>query len=718
MATNLRATQLTALRCVPVEIIDRNPWADDDPALRFLDELATHVSLAPLHEVLNKVVLFATGFIKSDSCFVYVWEGDELVLRASKTPHPEIVDRLKIKLGEGITGWVAENRKPVAVSSNAWKDPRFKLFNELPEDRFESFLSVPIVTRGHVVGVINLQNQEPHQYSTREITLVSTIGAFVGAEIEMARLEVESAQDVIERQKAEDRFHKAFAANPEPITIATISEERYIDVNESFLRVTGFRRDEVIGRTSLELNFWGQLDDRTRLIAALERQGHVRDLEITFHTRSGEQRTGLNSAEVIEVGGQKCVLAIMKDITERKALEKQLRQAQKMEAIGRLSGGIAHDFNNLLGVIMGYCELLIDQLDDGASRKHSEQILKAAERAAALIRQLLAFSRQQVVETKTLNLNTVLADMARMLPRLIGAHIELCTSLDPALGQVRADQSQIEQIILNLAVNARDAMPNGGKLMMETSNSQVDEEQALMHPPMIPGNYAMLVVTDTGVGMDAQTQAHIFEPFFTTKELGKGTGLGLATVYGSVKQSGGYIWVYSEPGLGTTFRIYLPLVSETVQEIRAGAAVPGILARGTETILLVEDEESLRILTRTILEENGYSVLAAGEGNEALEIARQTTGTIHILLTDMVMPGMNGRQVAEILLPMRPRMKIVYMSGYTGFHDRGFLEAGASLVPKPFTRDALLRKLRDALAGEAPSEDPGLPSERGGAVRL
>jgi PAS domain S-box-containing protein len=690
-----------------VEITDRDHWADDDPALRFLDELATHVSLAPLHEVLKKVVLFATGFIKSDSCFVYVWEGDELVLRASKTPHPEFVDRLKVKLGEGITGWVAENRKIVAVTSNAWKDSRFKVFNELPEDRFESFLSVPIVTRGRVVGVINLQNREPHQYSTREITLLSTIGAFVGAEIEMARLEVENAQDLTERRKAEDRFYKAFSANPEPITISTIAEGRYIDVNESFLRVTGFRRDEVIGRTSLELNFWGQLEDRTRLIDALEGQGHVRDLEITFHTKAGEQRTGLNSAEVIEAGGQKCVLAILKDITERKALEKQLRQAQKMEAIGRLSGGIAHDFNNLLGVIMGYCELLLEQLEDGAPRRHSEQILKAADRAAALIRQLLAFSRQQVVETKTLNLNTVVADLAKMLPRLIGAHIELSTSLDPALGQVKADQGQIEQIILNLAVNARDAMPNGGKLIMETENVQVDDEQALMRPPMISGNYALLVVTDTGVGMDAQTQAHIFEPFFTTKEIGKGTGLGLATVYGCVKQSGGYIWVYSEPGLGTTFRIYLPLVSEMVAEPRAGAGATGILARGTETILLVEDEESLKILTRTILEENGYTVLAAGEGSEAIEIARQTTGAIDILLTDMVMPGMNGRQVAEILLPMRPQMKIVYMSGYTGFHDRGFLESGASLVPKPFTRDALLRKLRDALTYEAPAERDG-----------
>jgi two-component system, cell cycle sensor histidine kinase and response regulator CckA len=672
----------------------------DDPTLSFLDELASHASLAPLHEVLNKVVLFATGLVKSDSCFIYVREGDELVLRASKNPNPEIVDRLKMKVGEGITGWVAEQRRPVAVGLNAWQDPRFKLFNSLPEDHFESFLSVPIVTRGRVVGVINLQNRNPHQYSRHEITFISTIGAFVGAEIEMVRLEIENAQDVTERKKAEDRFYKAFNANPEPITIATISEERYVDVNESFLRATGFRRDEVIGRTSRELKIRSRPDDQARLMEALDNQGRVRDLETTFHTKSGEERTGLDSAEIIDVEGQICVLAIMKDITERKRLELQLRQAHKMEAIGQLAGGIAHDFNNLLGVIIGYSELLLDQFAaDTTPRRQMEQIRKAADRAASLIRQLLAFSRQQVVETKTIKLNAVVAEMAKMLPQLIGEHIELRTALDPLTGLIKVDQSQIEQIIMNLAINARDAMPNGGKLIMETSSIYVDQEFCNRHAPMNAGNYVMLVVSDTGMGMDAQTQARIFEPFFTTKEQGKGTGLGLATVYGSVKQSGGYIWVYSEVGLGTTFRVYLPLLSNGTQQNRVNEPTQAPLVRGTETVLLVEDEESLRTLTRGLLEENGYKVLDASGGSEALAIARNHKGPIHLLLTDVVMPGMNGPAVAASLVPTHPTMSIVYMSGYTGFHDRGLLNAKALLIPKPFTRDTLLRKLHDALTG-------------------
>ena len=299
-------------------------WANNDPTLSFLDELATHAQLSPLQEVLEKLVGFATSLVESDSCFVYVREGEDLVLRASKNPHQEILNRLKLKVGEGITGWVAEHRKTVAIGLNAWKDPRFKVFSDLPEDQFESFLSVPILTRGRAVGVINLQNSKPHEYTAREIASISTIGAFVGAEIEMVRLEVESAQDVTERRSAEDRFYKAFNANPEPIAMATIPEERYLDVNESFLLVTGFQRNEVIGRTSSELNFWTYPEERARLTEALSTHGRVQDLEIAFNTKSGEKRTGLESAEIIDVGGQACMLTILKDITELKQAQEKL----------------------------------------------------------------------------------------------------------------------------------------------------------------------------------------------------------------------------------------------------------------------------------------------------------------------------------------------------------------------------------------------------------
>jgi PAS domain S-box-containing protein len=299
-------------------------WAGSDPTLSFLDELAAQAQLSPLDEILAKLVTFATSLIESDSCFVYVREGDDLVLRASKNPHREFLNRLKLKVGEGITGWVAEHRQTVAVGVNAWKDPRFKVFSDLPEDRFESFLSVPILTRGRAVGVINLQNSKPHEYTAREIGSISTIGAFVGAEIEMARLEVESAQDVTERRRAEERFYKAFNANPEPIVVATIPEERYLDVNESFLLVTGFERKEVIGRTSSELNIWTYPEERTLLMKVLAEHGRVRDLEIAFNTKSGERRTGLESAEIIDVSGQSCVLAILKDITELKRAQEKL----------------------------------------------------------------------------------------------------------------------------------------------------------------------------------------------------------------------------------------------------------------------------------------------------------------------------------------------------------------------------------------------------------
>jgi nitrogen-specific signal transduction histidine kinase/ActR/RegA family two-component response regulator len=387
----------------------------------------------------------------------------------------------------------------------------------------------------------------------------------------------------------------------------------------------------------------------------------------------------------------------LKDITERKALEKQLRQLQKMEAVGQLSSGIAHDFNNLLGVILGYSELLEDNLSQNTKlRKLAQEIKKAGLRAASLTRQLLAFSRQQVLEPKVLNLNAVVTDTEKMLRRLIGEHIEITSTLAPDLGQVKADQGQIEQVIINLAVNARDAMPTGGKLFIETRNFELDEEYALHHPPAVPGRCVELVITDTGVGMDAQTQSHIFEPFFTTKELGKGTGLGLATVYGVVKQSGGYVWVYSEPGIGSTFKVYLPRVDEAVQKSGPGdfESTP---ARGSETILLVEDEESLRTLTRTMLEENGYAVLEARGGEEAIEIARLHGPHIDLLLTDMVMPGMNGRAVAQSLALIRPGVKIVYMSGYSGFGSRGLAESGDILLSKPLTRDTLLRKLHEVL---------------------
>ncbi|MGD0966567.1 MAG: PAS domain S-box protein [Candidatus Acidiferrales bacterium] len=507
-------------------------------------------------------------------------------------------------------------------------------------------------------------------------------------------------QKLNDELKGEERFHKAFNANPEPISIATLDEGRYIDVNESFLRITGYRRSEVIGRTSLELKFWESPEDRSRFVEMLTKQGSVRDLEITFRTKLGERRTALDSAELIEVAGQRCSIAIFKDITERKLLEKQLRQSQKMEAIGQLSGGIAHDFNNLLGVIIGYSDLLEEGLpQNDPLRKKCGQIKKAGQSAVSLIRQLLAFSRQQVLEPRVLDLNSIVLNLEKMLRRLIGENIEFSTALDPELGRIKADQGQIEQVIMNLVVNARDAMPQGGRLTIESANVQLDEDYARQHSPLMPGPYVLLAVSDTGIGMDAETQGRIFEPFFTTKEVGKGTGLGLSTVYGVVAQSNGHIWVYSELGHGTTFKIYLPRTREAYN-VEQPSADSAPLLRGTETILLVEDEEALRELTYNLLSDSGYTVLKAEHPDVAIKIAREHSGTIDLLLTDVVMPGMSGPALAENLAPIRPEMKVICMSGYTGFAHRRLLDPEKPLLAKPFTREALLRKLRQILDSE------------------
>jgi PAS domain S-box-containing protein len=505
--------------------------------------------------------------------------------------------------------------------------------------------------------------------------------------------------DVTEAKELLMRFYKAFNVNPEPIIINAFSDGRYVDVNDSFLRVTGYRREDVLGHTAREMNLWNRPEDRARYLELLKETGSVRDLEIVFQTKAGARRTGLISAELIDIGGEKCAIAVVKDITERSILEKQLRQAQRMEAVGQLTGGIAHDFNNLLGVIIGYSDLLEAQLDPTSKfHKNAAEIHKAGQRAASLTRQLLAFSRQQALEPTVLALNTIVIDTEKMLRRLLGENIELKTALDPALGRVKADQGQVEQVIINLAVNARDAMPKGGKLTIETANVEADDNYIRQHAPMSIGSFVALTITDTGVGMTAETQAHIFEPFFTTKERGKGTGLGLATVYGVVKQSGGFIWVQSEPGKGSTFRVLLPRIEEPVGKVaRDGRSSEAW--KGSETILLTEDEESLRKLILSMLSDNGYAVLEAANATEALEIARQARGKIDLLLTDVVMPGMDGPELADQLVALYPEIKVLYMSGYKEFAapQNKILQQGRPLLQKPFTQQSLARKVRDVL---------------------
>jgi two-component system cell cycle sensor histidine kinase/response regulator CckA len=405
---------------------------------------------------------------------------------------------------------------------------------------------------------------------------------------------------------------------------------------------------------------------------------------------------------------------IIVDITDKKQLEGQLQQSRRMEAVGRLAGGIAHDFNNLLTIIKGYTELaLIRAKGLPELRSDVERIEDAAERAAGLVRQLLAFSRRQVMQPKVLDLNGIVVGLDKLLRRLMDEDIEMVTVADQAVGAIKADPGQIEQVIMNLVVNARDAMPNGGKLIVETANVELDAIYARDHASVKPGKYVMLAVSDTGIGMSAETVAHIFEPFYTTKESGRGTGLGLSTVYGIVKQSGGYIWVYSELNHGTTFKVYLPRVEEAV-ESGAGAAGAGAAAgkaaepakessalSGRETILLVEDEPELRELTRNVLAARGYNVIEAmsAEGAERLASDSSGGGKIHLLLTDVIMPGVSGRELAKRVTARQPSVRVLYMSGYTYnvIAENGTLERGVAFLQKPFTPSALVEKVREVL---------------------
>lgn len=493
-------------------------------------------------------------------------------------------------------------------------------------------------------------------------------------------------------------FAKAFRSSPLSITISTLSEGRYLDVNSAFLQMMGYERRDVIGRTAAELGIWADPEDRDRMLKMLGGANVGKGLHARLKTRLGEVRETNVSAEIIDVDGTPCMLAVTQDVTEARRLESQLRQAQRLGAVGRLAGGVAHDFNNILTVIMGYSELGAHRLGAGHGvSKHLSEIKFAAERAASLTRQLLAFSRQQVLYPRILDLNGVVNNLMRMLLRLIGEDISLSFNAG-SVSNIKADHGQIEQILMNLVVNARDAMPQGGVISIETSNVDLEDGYVDSHLSVRPGRYVMLSISDTGCGMDEKTVAQIFEPFFTTKGPGQGTGLGLSTVYGIVKQSEGYIWVYSELGRGTTFKIYFPEQKDSEQNT-IDSIPPLALVIGAETILVVEDDEALRKLITDLLGSAGYKVLQAANGDAALQLIMKYDQHLDLVLTDMLMPAMSGMELSGRLRQMRPDLKVLLMSGYAGDLIARYRLSGGEimLIEKPFTRHGLLTKIRAAL---------------------
>ncbi|HXX16513.1 MAG TPA: PAS domain S-box protein [Candidatus Eremiobacteraceae bacterium] len=643
--------------------------------------------LARIHGSLKRI-------LPAENCFVALHNADDdtfhfpfLVDEYDTVPPPQ-------KVGRSCTAYVFRTGRASLIPQSEFDRLAAAGEVELVGSPSPAWLGVPLKTPTATIGVLVVQHyQNENAYDLRDLEFLESVGGHIALAIERRRAEEEL-------RKNESMLRLLFEYNPLPTWLYEIETLKFLRVNQAAKELYGYTGEEFAEMTVLEIRPEEQRDKALSYIRELgvDAEEHEFWLHRAKDGRTFEVET---ISHELKYAGKRVRLMVAQDISERRQLEGQLRQAQKMEAVGRLAGGVAHDFNNLLMVIKGHTELLLNNLDpvEAITRK-IEQIDKAADRATALTRQLLAFSRMQVLQPQVINLNNVVEEMGKLLPRLIGEDIELLIRTDADLGTVRADASQMEQVIMNLAVNARDAMPNGGKLVIETANAELDHGYIATHPLMKEGPYIQLVVTDSGTGMDAETQAHIFEPFFTTKEKGKGTGLGLAMVYGIVKQSGGFIWVYSEVGKGTSFKIYVPRTDQAEEHIGLPSN-PGEVPMGTETVLLAEDEQDVREIAREFLESGGYRVIEAKDGAEAIELATKHRGQIKLLVTDMVMPGMTGQELAVQLQAEHPGLCVVYMSGYSEHAATEMANADPSvrLLTKPFSRAAILRTVSEILQG-------------------
>jgi two-component system cell cycle sensor histidine kinase/response regulator CckA len=597
------------------------------------------------------------------------------------------------KLGHGLTDYLIRVGEPLLATPEVLQAMEGRGEVARNGSRSLDWMGVPLKVNSHTFGALVVQTYSKNiRYGERDKEILTFVARQLASAVEIKRNE-----QALRRSEA--RYRSLVQSSVYGIYRSSL-EGRFLDVNPALIAMLGYASAEEVLFLDPEKDVFAQAEEHTRLIDEFRRTGRLDGIEVQWKRNDGNTITVRISGRAVSSADEPADVleAIAEDVTDRRALEDQFRQAQKMEAVGRLAGGVAHDFNNLLMVISGYAEVVLAELGPHhLLRDKALAIQQASDRATTLTRQLLAFSRKQLLELKVVDVNAIVSDMERLLRPLIGEDVEFLTSLTNEAAHTRADAGQLEQVLMNLVVNAKDAMSGGGTLTIQTERMVVDDGHRRGATFIRPGDYVMLSVSDTGMGMDKETQSRIFEPFFTTKEKGKGTGLGLSTVYGIVKQSGGYVMVQSEEGRGTTFHIYLPRV-EGVAE-RHPVPVAHTALGGTETVLLVEDEESVRQLVRETLAAKGYRVVEADNGESGVAVAAKHQGKIDLVITDVVMPGMGGRELVKQLAQTRPETKVLYLSGYTedAIVSEGTIESGAAFLQKPFTLQNLARKVREVL---------------------
>jgi len=657
-----------------------------------------------LKRLYRKITTIMKEFLGLDFSTVMILSDDKkyLIIRDAIGFPESMIDTFSLVEGQGLSTWVVHNRRP-GITIDFTKETRFEVPPVVFAQGIRSAICVPMMLGEEIFGVFIGHSREVKEFSRREVSFCQTLA-------NQAAVTIKNSMNMIALAEAEEKYREIYNNTTDAIFLLGLDEDgapgRFIDANEVACARYGHSVETIMGLGPRDLTAPG---DREKISAIMERLlERGRDLfELEQVTAAGEVFPAEISAHVFSLQGRRTILSVVRDISERRQneiekaqLEEKLIQAQKMESIGRLAGGVAHDFNNVLSTILGYSELALMRMpEDTPFRKDIEAIREAGEKAAALTRQLLAFSRKQVLEVKPVSLNTIMEELRKLLGKMLGEDIEMIICANAESGVIEADAGQIEQVVMNLAVNARDAMPCGGRLVIETQDVSLDTGYTERHPGVEPGRYVMLAVTDFGEGMPKEVLEHIFDPFFTTKERGKGTGLGLATVHGIIKQHRGHIHAYSEPGSGTTFKIFFPACGKEVAGREEKHEAP--LRGGSERVLVVDDEPSIRELIISTLIPWGYSCDEASCGSEAIRIFKERNVRPDILVTDVIMPGMNGKELADLLTAESPGLKVVFMSGYTdnAIVHHGVLDEGVHYIQKPVTPSVLLRKIRSVLDG-------------------